>query len=413
MGKGSRLKALFASKKKDIKLPSHTTTTAIGGQILGVKLYENNHIDILAEMAICHNLNNVSYIEKELYSNTLINGPSHVRDPKPEVLGHSNIIILISGDTIGLTELLDIYASCRYLNITHRIINNTLYVILGGSVLGYKYLFKTIRNQSNRILLAIKNALYDTPSIYYQDFIYNAIMHEKEFIPQEGKDTIMQQYFTTTSRYDILNSDSIGNLISILKSLNIYGENKFDIKDVLKMITITIHYKEISIRASHKISKNSIIIYIPKISCNITRREFISPCKYNKTYDEGKIYSILIADGNKTNVTTISGTLQYLGEILTRPYNNLITQGIDKEDAKSYLPLNTMTDIYVTYSLEQLIDTIENVKDKECKSLLNSIKEGLFIEKGFGYDMLRDQFKPEYELNNIENMTYDDIDEEV
>jgi hypothetical protein len=112
---------------------------------------------------------------------------------------------------------------------------------------------------------------------------------------------------------------------------------------------------------------------------NYTGAMFNSPAKFKDKYDPHKIY--------KTSVGNY--TMESLGEVLTLVYGELVNQGVEKEDARGYLPGNTQCGkLYMTFTLRALMVFLHLRLDSHAQAEVRLSAEDLGeITSPYAYDL--------------------------
>ena len=100
--------------------------------------------------------------------------------------------------------------------------------------------------------------------------------------------------------------------------------------------------------------------------------QFIDPTQFNSKYDMRKEYKVSFGGQEFTFKS------DELGEEIIKLYPQLIEQGMLKQDARSYLPMNVETSAYYTSTIQNLIHFINIREDKasqpEVQEIAHSIR---------------------------------------
>lgn len=417
MGFKSKLKKLRNSKSETKLSQNYIITTAENNNssVHSMVLYENKHVSIISDAcAECYNSSkDKSYIEDLNYIKR------RIKDGHESILDHGNVVILLNTSMTNLSDVIEITTLCKYLNVRSIFINNDVYVLMSGGIRGYKYLFRNIKNMKNTCLSSIKMSLYNLPKEYFRDFIDAGIMKEISFIKTVEEDYTEPQPIYVSDELDIVNVDSISLIVNKLKEMDLYGEGKFELEDILNMATVTIHYKKVSRIISQQIERHQGgITQLSQRYVDYSKEpfnEFLSPDIFKpELYDSEKKYTITLKDSEYGNVA-ITDNLRELGKNIIGIYPQLRDQGLLKEDARAFLPNNAVTSFYMTYTIRNLIHTIILRTDKatqiETQKLFNIIKDYTLTEKGYTFNDLQKFQLPRYERDAIGD--YSEIDEEI
>lgn len=381
----------------------------------------NDHIDIVADAcAECYQVNTEkTYEEKQEYIR------KRIATGHESILEHSNIVMLIHINKDKLKELSYILPYFRYLNYRIKYDDYSIYLLIGGSIRGYKHIFRNVDDLNNSILGFIKNGLYESSnSCYFEDFIKVGIMEDRflniprEINPIDG------------TNMTLVNVDDIYIIIDELEKLKLYEDNHtiingdclFNINDLMDMCTVTIHWKKVSRVISQQLTRHrAAITQKSQRYVNYSNTEFLSPDQFKPDkYDSNKEYSVSLSIPNKDSVE-LTGTLKEIGTGMLTIYTDLFKQGLLKEDARAYLPNNVETSLYMTYTLRQFIFVIKLRTDaaaqaeiqllfNEAKSLFNKVNMD-------SYDNLLPFISPRYEqlleFNKNGRFSYDGLEEEL
>ena len=148
-------------------------------------------------------------------------------------------------------------------------------------------------------------------------------------------------------------------------------------ESVLEHYSIT--FKVICDRAvSHQIVRHRIASYSQESQRYVNAKDskFINPTKFNsKQYAKIERYNVKLFGVEKTL------TAQALGTELKSVYNQLINQGMLKQDARGYLPFNVSTKVMMTFTYADLLHFIKmrdaDDAQPEIRRLAKEIQEQL------------------------------------
>jgi len=380
-------------------------------------IYSNNHIDIIHDACkICYDKDGEVGIQAKLdYIKR------RVATGHESILEHSNIVIylILQLDIENLIELAEIETLCKYLNIKIKYIGKEIHFLIGGSIRGYKHIFRNIDNQDNSIAKIILNNLYNINKEYLNDFIEDEIMSESKFIDLDCTYPAVFNNKVLSANVSIVNMDDI---------MYIYNEtNKiFSLEDLLDFCSITILFKDISRIISQQVDRhrNGITQLSQRyVDYCAEKFGFNSPDKYKDKYDVNYKYNIGF------NGSTSELTLQELGDELMKIYNQLNDKSLGEnrlipEDARAYLPNNAQTSLYMTFTFKSLIAFLALRTDihaqAEIRILAMEIQEtvepiiNLVLGKSM-YDTLTPEYKRTYEKEeyNIDEVIGEPVDEVI
>lgn len=284
------------------------------------------------------------------------------------ILEHGNIAMLLIIDK----KYLEDYASLSFRYLNTRIANGyedgevvEYYILIGGSIRGYKHLFRNLTDRNNKCAQMIAKVLYQiSPREFWIDLIddyvlkdrFTTIMTAHEF--EEGREPIEDE--EDYSELHPVDSGSelveICNMDNITDIENICDDFGFGIDDYLDMATITIKFNNMSRIITQQLTRhrNGTTQASGRYIDMSDKVRFNSPDTFKDKY-KGKTYNITIG-GKAFN----SLTLQELGDMLTPIYGQLIDQGLDREDARGYLPQNSQCGpVYMTFTYRSLLKFLE------------------------------------------------------
>lgn len=324
------------------------------------------------------------------------------------VFEHSNLVILVTLpdlaaiSTEDFMHITDALANCKYLN-AH--INNK-YLVIGGSYRGYDELFKRVHYVSdarnNTVLNAIAKVLYQNiDSRVFADLIKEGILSEESFINVEPDP--VSKFFNQMPEKPFYEDDkikivSVDNINMIRKNLDdLIGEtNTFNDWELTTLASLTILFKNMSRTGTHQLVRHrNAITQESQRYVDYSNAAFADPCEFKPDkYDANKIYTINFG-GKEFNMTSME-----IGEAICGIYQNMLNQGMMKEDARAFLPGNVkcrklyMTFTYSTYMkfLELRAHPAAQAEIRsfaiDCKDATTSIFEDLKDKADSGVDVV-------------------------
>lgn len=375
-------------KKKESKKEKQMPT------VEGSIVYQNDHVNIVHDSCrICYNKKVEADLEKKMKYIS-----DKVKLGHESILEHSNIIMKLRITGNAYEELSEILNTFRYLNIiTKTNDSDSVTIVLGGSIRGYKHIIRTITNPHNTIYSAIHNTLKQLPYCYFVDLIEEEIYSKAMFnyysdhlsesiISSTSKQddnivskTIRHNYkVISTELFDIVWSD---DLEKILNELNKEVE-EYTIYDILDLTSITILFKKLSRTASHQLVRHrGGITQLSQRYVNVQDSQVLTPELFKKEIENDKKYEIEIGD------RTVNITLAQLGEMLKQPYSQLIEQGLLREDARAFLPSNIETSLYMTFTYKNFIKFLQLRTGKTAQAEIRLL--ALELEKVFVFDIMK------------------------
>lgn len=395
------LKKLFTKTNQKVKNQSNLT-----GDVEYYIVDHNDYIDLVHDScSICYNrsVENRTFQDKidYIYRRGLTGHES--------IYEHSNFIIQYTCDEKLLHEVVEILDINKYLNSKVKQIDGKVFLLLGGSIRGYKHIVRNIENSDNKIYKAILDSMYDMNKCFFGDFIKDNIMEEHNFRLSDIDD---QPHF---NRIKLENSTirHMYNIDSVMHRLIEIG-SPFDYEDLLSMCTITIYFEEVSRSISQQLVRHrgTGITQASQRYINASNASFLSPANFKpEKYDKEEKYEINF--GNKKH----HFTLQEIGDEIIKIYPQLIKYGLLKEDARSYLPMNVKTSLYMTFTFLGFIKFLQLREEKHAQAEIQLLAKELGVEFRKQLNLGDDIYKylePKYTRIETElEETYKDIDEVI
>lgn len=322
------------------------------------------------------------------------------------VIEHSNLITLAKLPIKDSTyTLLEFFETTDYLRFKTVVKDDNIYILMGGSIRAYKHCHKNIKNPANTIIASNKEILkYNIPKQFFNDLIKDGIILENEcteFVENPFKKSNETAY---SSKYlDIINIDALSN--EWLKELTDIG---FTYRDICDMLTVTVLFKNMSRTCTHQLVRHrNAITQESQRYVNYSEACFASPDMFKDKYD-GCTYNTKIFDRPMS--------MQEIGTALTSVYSDMIEAGVEKEDARAFLPSNVQCrKLYMTYTLTHLINFIELRTDKHAQAEIRTFAKDLQTGMGISDDDLLSikhiLLDPYYKVGIEEINDYSNIDE--
>lgn len=351
------------------------------------------------------------------------------------VLEHSNVVLFltVSNTKRNIESLLGIVETFKFLNYKIKKDEENMYILLGGSIRGFKHIIRNIEDPSNTILGYIISELYlSTYDVFFVDLINDGIMNRSDFVYERDVNlktiyeednevaevnTEIESKIEEYNKFDIINFD---NLQELYDKVEPYG---FEINDILDMCTVTVRFKNISRAISQQMTRHRVgISQESQRYVDYSDMKFVDPTQFKEKYIMEKKYDINFETPEGVHSSRM--TTKELSDSLLKVYPQLRDQGMDKEDARGFSLFNLETQLIMTFTLRQLFHflslRIENAAQAEIREIADEL-EACVIGKTYGVigDIYR-YLKPRYKLAeeaNFNNEEYiepiDEIIEEV
>ena len=339
------------------------------------------------------------------------------------VLEHSNLVCAVVFDkNIPIYDLEEFTSVLHYLNFHTYEICDRECLIIGGSIRGYKHILRNIKAQDNIFVEYIKTIIYEnTPKEFYEDLIKDGILDESRFVdwvnipdmytndnPIAGSENDKSDSKVQIS--DIY-SKALNNVPAMNKKITYFfkcafGQNMtIPLRDLLDFCTFTVLFKKLSRTASHQLVRHrNAISQESQRYVDYSDASFINPLKEEKLPNEAYDFDF------KKNAT-----LDDIAEFETSLYVKLREHGMSKQNARSILPSNVCTRLYMTFTYTNLIKFLQLRTAKgaqsEIRNLANELKAKFEFFSGLINTDYYKYIEPYYKLNSDEK--YKDIDEAV
>lgn len=341
-------------------------------------LYYNDTVDIIYEActACYDNTKNISYEEKKEYIQ------KRVSCGHDSVLEHGFLSFIIHDikTNIFTEALLEVINHSHYLYIySSQNEDESWNVMIGGSIRAYKSLIKEFINDhlddssdiDNFILNHIINTLHLTTVKEFYCDINNALIDSRKFLDIPFELNEIRNVYDSWG-HNNLEVDNIKILDYPCGLNNIYSTSYrygFLENEVNNIIPVTVLFSNMSRTATHQLVRHrNAITQESQRYVNSSNAKFTTPDmrSYMKDYKEKRV-SIDIF-GNKTNTT-----LDILGSELIKIYDQLVNQGLKKEDARAFLPSNVQCKrLYMTFTINSLNKFLELRTDPHAQTEIRS-----------------------------------------
>ena len=339
---------------------------------------------------------------------------SSVLEYNPNIKTELSDVDTTTQDIITLvSEVTDV---CRYLTKYTDIIKDKdgvpiMRLTLGGSIRGFRYIFENIENRKNKLFISIFRVLKRVvPSVFFIDFINDGVMDDYSTIDIDKKlienvpQRVLNNIEDPNGYIDIENMDNLNHISNLIK---IDKEKCFD------FVSITVNFKNMSRIITQQVTRHrNGITQESQRYVNYTKAMFNSPAMFKYKYDRDKVYETKIGNYN----------MFQLGSIMMSVYDDLVKQGVDKEDARGYLPENVQCGkLYMTFNLRTLLvflylrlDSHAQAEVRMYAERLADLTEDYSKDLGLNDMYMTSAFYSEPLYKRIENTDlYNDIDEEL
>lgn len=286
------------------------------------------------------------------------------------IFEHSNFVILLKlSKIVHMSEVqyaLMMLADSRYLNtrITFYKANGNIaraYILIGGSYRGYDELFRASRYPNNPVMKAIAKVMYQyLDARLFSYLCENNILNADSF---HGVEPDPISRFVSPFHEEGLYEDDKIKIVSADSPKQIYknvcdliGGEAFTPAECDPMGTITILFKNMSRTGTHQLVRHrNAITQESQRYVDYSNAAFIDPVKFKPDkYDVNKKYTVHFG-GQEFQFTS-----EELGEEICKIYQDMLGQGLMKEDARAFLPGNVACrKIYMTFTYSSYMKFLE------------------------------------------------------
>lgn len=301
------------------------------------------------------------------------------------ILEHSNIVSLIRipYNKLGTTkvvdvvlDLIDIISKSRYLHVCIRKYENkTLCILIGGSIRGY---INTVRevNPYNALIEELFNKIIyqSVEKEFLYDLINSGLLKELECTYRanahissvSSTDENGEEVIEATAKIAPDPKPMYEKHTTLLYAQNfrkVYGAISkwgFSLRDAQRVCTVSFLFDSISRSTGNQLVRHRVGItqesqrYVKHTTDK--RSDFVNPVslqyEFTDRYDE-ETYNKIMTYLKKKDIFAV--------------YKYMISNGIYKEDARAWLPMNVTTKIMMTFTYKQLAKFLELRLDKAAQ----------------------------------------------
>lgn len=342
-------------------------------------LYKNKLVENIYEACTCcyNNTKSINYLEKKEYIGKRISAGHE------SILEHGRLAILFNDIPHSMhnsiIELMGLEYSKWLEFYTVELENGDYNLIVNGSIRAYKHFLNNLEGNvydRNLVILNICKVLIENTvkELYGENkyLKFDFIDVEPDVLDIEKNktgisyDVVLKKpidNMTTNGEPDIKKVDvGIDELISKERNIqDILYKAGFNDIVLLNIIPVTIVFYNMSRTATHQLVRHrNAITQESQRYVNYKNATFTIPIP---NYNDDKEYTIDIF-GNK-----ITAPLTVLATGLTKVYDQLIKQGLKKEEARAFLPANINCGrLYMTFTLSNLLAFLKLRTDSHAQS---------------------------------------------
>ena len=367
----------FAAKIKGLRLPKSKKTDDVNinpGAVSAFLLGMNNGIPICAEASAC------CWDVKlpEGYEGQSAYVSRRTKTGHTSVIEHSNCVMYLEVPTFYNDDLVEFLDNATYLETKTFISNDMKYhhLIIGGSFRAYSDLYREFDMHTNSILMAITNILYTYADYaYFVDLCEYGILDKDKFLNAEPDPSyiIGSINMEDNDLFKVINKDSIKQLYTNLYYVNKEAAQKIKMHNLIKFVTITILFKNMSRSATHQLVRHRNAItqesqrYVDYSNACFSSPAIFKPDKYDPEYK----YPIRFGSSGIMHMTLdeIGEAMCNIYEILRNPANSDNNHVLLKEDARAFLPTNVQCKkIYITFTYKKFLKFLNLREDVHAQA---------------------------------------------
>lgn len=297
------------------------------------------------------------------------------------ILEHSNFVAYLKVAVKFALEFVDFLTTVKYLNTFSVMSNDGTYwhFIIGGSYRGFTDLYKEAEDLNNPVLQAITALLYQYGnSAAFEDICAYELLDKDLFQnlePDENFKLLSASLpeSANTELFEVIGMDSIKKLYTNLYSIEPEIAEKITTFDLIKFVSITILFKNMSRTCTHQLVRHrNGITQESQRYVDYSKGCFSSPALFKPDkYDATHKYNIRFGASSPMHLT-----LDEIGDAICKIYEQLqnpVVAGQEhhllKEDARAFLPGNVQCrKIYMTFTVKSFLMFLHLREDKHAQA---------------------------------------------
>lgn len=265
----------------------------------------------------------------------------------------------------GFRGLIDALASCRYLNVRVKADScDNYWFLIGGSYRGYNEMIRRLTELggdtvSNPFVRSLCGPIYENLTPEYMLDLINDGYLEFDLFKGVEPDPVCDTFVPITRKYssDKVEVISVDDVMKIRRNLfNVIGADLFSNDDVMRVSGLTILFKDMSRTATHQLVRHrNGITQESQRYVDYSNAAFADPTSFKPDkYDPDKVYTIHFG-GQEFHFTSMQ-----VGEAIIAIYQDMLNQGMIKEDARAFLPGNVKCrKLYMTFTFQTFLKFLE------------------------------------------------------
>lgn len=319
---------------------------------------------------------------------------------------HTNAIALISLEFDKTCNIFDIYdvietlSTCNFNKVITKFSNNKIYILLGGSVRAFGNILKETDKENVFCGNVIKNIMYQSFEkelldsyikegyLDEDECIYHPTTNATEIISKVTQFRYEKEKLESPNNYDFVAEDvkdpeeeEFGKTVTFVygsKPLEVYNKVKeygFTLHDVMEVCTFSVVFHDISRACANQMTRHRVAISQESqryVKHDTDKSQFINPIN-------------ICADRYRDLNPEVKDELTKFTDPFYK-YKYALSNGLLKEDARAWLPMNVNTKVMMTFTYSQLAHFItlrtSSGAQEEVRQVGNDIKTAMLSKCG-------------------------------
>ena len=301
------------------------------------------------------------------------------------IMEHSNLIFLLKFSKESLVSnidhILQMMENAHFFYIHTSIIDGEYNILFAGSVRAYLHLMRESKDTNNEIYHILKKVGYENiERSLLTNLIDNGLMDKDLAIYKPvakvqdiEEDDLNKEELSVDAKEDIKEiKGKYVDLISyqdpfyLYKELSKYG---FSLKDVLESCTITLLFHDVSRSCANQMTRHRVAI----------SQESQRYCTHIMDKDRGFVNPVNMNLENRykdldKSVVDLANNIDPF-----ESYSKLLENGIVKEDARAWLPMNSTTQLLMTFTYAQLFHFLKIRSEKGAQLEIRNVANGIRV----------------------------------
>lgn len=335
---------------------------------------------------------------------------NQVKHGHESVLEHSNVVMLVEMSSKNLDLLADVVDGSKlFLDFEIETSDEVAYILVGGSIAGFKRMVQRTKNLTNPLIQSIMKQFYYLDKEYFYDFIEAGILDESKFTErelvyrEESNPYELNKEFEKHNSIEVLNYDDLMTLHAATGGI-------FRLHRLLKFVSITFYFKDMARVITQQLTRHrNGITQKSQRYVDESGAKCVNPIKINYTeYVTKAMNSLGLSEEEaKEKVDTLIVLFEKKFAEVAAIYDELRSDNfVNKEDARYLLTNAVESSLYVTMTGTNAIHfckmRVDSHAQKEIKLYAQPIEDMLIdvyakhLSQTDHKEALYDVIKPEY-----------------